>query len=124
MTTYFYRVDEFVTDFQGNSFDCFEEFKAPKLLDAREEAIAYRDKRIIGICEKGELFGKPISGPPQNNPDFEASKHSAFSFVVSLVEVTPEGEEIYYPIAGEDEETLRESLEVEAAVINSLYGTP
>jgi hypothetical protein len=124
MTTYFYRVDEFVTDFQGNSFDCFEEFKSPKLLDARENAIAYRDKRIKGMGEKGELFGNPISGPPKDNPDFDARKHSAFSMVISLVEVTPEGEEIHYPIFGEDEQTVQESLEVEETVINSLYGEP
>lgn len=44
--------------------------------------------------------------------------------VVSLVEVTESGEEIHYSIIGEDEETMKESLEVEESVIHSIYGQP
>lgn len=122
MNTYFYRVNESVNDFQGSAFDCSEEFRSPKLLDARQNAIAYHNQRLKGIMDKGELFGKPILQRPAEclPQDFDLTKWSNFSIIVSLVEVTESGEEFEYPILGDtdDEELTRECIQHEKRVID------
>ncbi|HEX3080117.1 MAG TPA: hypothetical protein VHQ04_06625 [Puia sp.] len=116
VASYFYRVVQDIAAFKEkevvNSYHHVEDFKDADLRKARHEAIEYLTKRYLTLPE-GFIF--PYLSPEQHaaNPD---EAFSAYSHSVLFVEFYTD--EIFeeWPIAGEDEEDVREGLEHEAAI--------
>src|ERR1700759_1779204 len=109
--SYFYRVVQDVAAFKDkevvNSYHHVEDFKEADLREARREAIAYLTGKYMTLPEG---FNFPYLTPEQHeaNPD---EAFSAYSHSVLFVEYYTD--EIFeeWPIAGEDEEDVREGLE-------------
>ena len=116
IASYFYRVIQDVAAFKDkevvNSYHHVEDFKNTDLQKARKGAIEYLTERYLRLPE-GFIF--PYLSPEQHaaNPD---EAFSAYSHSVLFVEFY--NDEIFeeWPIAGEEEEDIREGLEHEAAV--------
>ena len=116
IASYFYRVIQDVAAFKDkevvNSYHHVEDFKNTDLQKARKAAIEYLTERYLRLPE-GFIF--PYLSPEQHaaNPD---EAFSAYSHSVLFVEFY--SDEIFeeWPIAGEEEEDIREGLEHEAAV--------
>ena len=116
VASYFYRVVQDVAAFKDkevvNSYHHVEDFKEADLREARREAIAYLTGKYMTLPE-GFYF--PYLTPEQHaaKPD---EAFSAYSHSVLFVEYYTD--EIFeeWPIAGEDEDDVREALEHEAAI--------
>ena len=116
VASYFYRVVQDVAAFKDkevvNSYHHAEDFKDTDLRKTRREAFEYLTKRYLTLPE-GFIF--PYLTPEQHaaNPDeaFSAYSHSVLFVEFYTNEIFEE-----WPIAGEDEEDIREGLEHEAAI--------
>ena len=116
VASYFYRVIQDVAAFKDkevvNSYHHVEDFNDADLRKARQEAIDYLTERYLTLPE-GFIF--PYLSPEQHaaNPD---EAFSAYSHSVLFVEFF--NDEIFeeWPIAGEDDEDIREGLEHEADI--------
>jgi hypothetical protein len=116
VASYFYRVIQDVAAFKDkevvNSYHHVEDFKDADLRKARQEAIEYLTEQYLTLPE-GFIF--PYLSPEQHaaNPD---EAFSAYSHSILFVEFY--NDEIFeeWPIAGEEEEDIREGLEHEAAI--------
>lgn len=125
VTTCFYRVIRDVVAFKDkevvNSYHHVEEFIDPDIRKARQEAIQYLTERYRTLPD-GFIF--PYLSPEEHaaNPDKE---FSAYSHNILLVEFYNDDMFEEWPIAGEDEEDIREGLEHETAVwIKNGLGEP
>jgi len=121
MTTYYYKVTEFVTTFgedpgKNEPFTHGEDFKGSDLLQMREKARAYYDERFKGLND-GKYF-LPFAAPS----DFDKGRNAAFSITLSLVECSDD-EEYEYPLIGEDEDTILENRELEARVLHDFLNS-
>jgi hypothetical protein len=113
---FFYRVTQDIAAFKDkevvNSYHHVEDFKDADLRKARQEANEYLTARYLTLPE-GFIF--PYLSPEQHaaNPD---AAFSAYSHSVLFVEFY--SDEIFeeWPIAGEEEQDVREGLEHEAEV--------
>jgi hypothetical protein len=116
VASYFYRVTQDVAAFKDkevvNSYHHVEDFKNADLRKARHDAIEYLTERYQTLPE-GFIF--PYLSPEEHaaNP---GEAFSAYSHSVSFVEFYTD--EIFeeWPIAGEEDEDVREGLEHEAEV--------
>lgn len=113
-TTFFYRVTEFLINFQtGQSFSNEEDFHGPTLPEARERAIEFFNERMEGMEERTGFFGTDFTSPENIG---KGPLGSAFSITLFFVEETQDGEEIEYPLAGEDPEECRQTQENERLI--------
>ena len=116
VASYFYRVIQDVAAFKDkevvNSYHHVEDFKNADLREARKEAIEYLTGRYLTLPD-GFIF--PYLSPEQHaaNPD---EAFSAYSHSVLFVEVYNNVIFEEWPIAGEDDEDIREGLVHEAAI--------
>jgi len=116
VATYFYRVVQDVAAFKDNevinSYHHVEDFRDSDIRKAREEAINYLTERYRTLPE-GFLF--PYLSPEEHaaNPGRE---FSAYSHSILFVEFYSDEVFEEWPIAGEDEEDVREALEHEMEV--------
>lgn len=113
---YFYRVSEFVTTFgadpgEHQPFSHHEDFKGVDLMVCRNTAYEYYQQRYKGL--DNSRYHLPFASPQE----FQLGKHAAVSIILSLVEVNSDGEEIEWPLAGEEEKEMHESRELELAVL-------
>jgi hypothetical protein len=116
VASYFYRVIQDVAAFKKkevvNSYHHVEDFKNADLREARREAIEYLTERYLTLPQ-GFIF--PYLSPEEHaaNP---GEAFSAYSHSVLFVELY--NDEIFeeWPIAGEEEEDVREGLDHEAAI--------
>ena len=125
VASYFYRVIQDVAAFKDgevvNSYHHVEDFRDNDLRIARHQAIEYLTTRYQTLPE-GFIY--PYLSPEQHaaNPD---AAFSAYSHSVLFVEYY--SDEIFeeWPIAGEEEEDVREGLEHEAMLwIKNGLGNP
>jgi hypothetical protein len=117
-TNYYYQVDEFVTTFgkdpgKNKPFSHTEFFRHNDLHEARKCAFEYYKQRLNGFEKNGGYF-LPFASPE----NFVEGKNSNYSITLYLVEVGETVGEIFHPIAGEDTDEVRESLELEKMVLN------
>jgi hypothetical protein len=116
VATYFYRVTQDVAAFKDkevvNSYHHVEDFKNADIRKARQEAIEYLAERYRTLPE-GFIF--PYLSPEEHaaNPDKE---FSAYSHSVLFVEFYNDDVFEEWPIAGEEDEDVREGLEHETNV--------
>ncbi len=114
--SYFYRVTQDGAAFKNkevvNSYHHVEDFKNEDLRKSRHDAIEYLTARFESLPE-GFVF--PYLSPEQHAADPDKS-FSAYSHSVLLVELL--NGELFeeWPIAGEEEEDVREALEHEAEI--------
>ena len=116
---YFYKVNEFVASFEKDknelsSLEHIEVFKGGDIKKNRADAVKYYNERLNGM--RDAKFFLPFAAPE----DFVFGENSAFSVAVIFVEYYNEGYYIDYIIMGDDDETTKESLEIEAQIINEL----
>jgi hypothetical protein len=109
MTTFFYRGSVFLTNFEGQSFNDVKEFTGEDLLKCRNDAVQWYNEHL----NPPDSFFLPIKSPK----DFKLGEAAAFSCTIALVEIVDDDEEVEYVIAGEDDQTVRESLEYERLVL-------
>lgn len=113
---YFYRVSEFVSLLDGQSFNNDNDFKGD-LKTARENAYNFFKEREKGF-ENGEAsFHLPFASPN----DFQIGENATYSLTLYLVESYSNGEEFVYPLAGESEEEVEEGLQTERDVLKQNY---
>jgi len=116
VASYFYRVIQDVAAFKDkevvNTYHHEEDFRDADLCKARLKAIEYLTERYMTLPE-GFVF--PYLSPEQHeaNPD---EAFSAYSHSVLFVEFYSEDIFEEWPIAGEEEDDVREGLEHEAAI--------
>lgn len=116
VATYFYRVTQDVVAIKDkevvNSYHHVEDFKDADLRKARQEAVGYLTERFMTLPE-GFIF--PYLSPEEHaaNPDKE---FSAYSHSVLLIEYSNDDILEEWPVAGEDEDDVREGLEHETEV--------
>ncbi len=116
VASYFYRVVQDVVAFKDkevvNSYHHVEDFRDADIRKARHEAIRYLTDQYR-VLPEGFIF--PYLSPESHaaNPDKE---FSAYSHSILLVEFY--NDEVFeeWPIAGEDEEDVREGLEHETEI--------
>lgn len=113
---YFYRVYEFVTTFGADegkheSFSHVEDFKGYDLLACRNSAYEYYQQRLNGL--NNGSYHLPFASPQE----FQLGKHAAASIILSFVEIDSDGEEIEWSLAGDEENAIHESRELELAVL-------
>jgi hypothetical protein len=118
VAVYFYRVMQDVVAFKDgevvNSYHHVEDFNDRDIMKARQEAINYLTERYKTLPE-GFFF--PYLTPEEHaaNPGKE---FSAYSHSILLVEFYSDDVFEEWPIAGEDEEDVREGLTHETEVWN------
>jgi hypothetical protein len=116
VATYFYRVVQDVAAFRDNevvnSYHHVEDFRDTDIRKARSEAINFLSERYRTLPE-GFVF--PYLSPEEHaaNPEKE---FSAYSHSILFVEFYSDEVFEEWPIAGEDEEDVREALEHETEV--------
>ena len=115
---YFYSEQEFVTTFQmdegkNEPFSHEERFEGKDLLKCKIEATNYYYERLVGMNQN------PYFLPYASPENFELGKNASFSITLYLVEYYSDDEYFEYPLLGEDEETMAESIEIETEVLKS-----
>ena len=113
---YFYRVYEFVTTFGADEgkhepFSHEEHFQGYDLLACRNAAYEYYQQRSNGLDNSS--YHLPFASPQE----FQFGKHAAVSIILSFVEIDSDGEEIEWPLAGDEEKAMNESRQLEVAVL-------
>jgi hypothetical protein len=117
---YYYSVSEFLTTFgdEKKNFSHDEYFKGDDLLECRKKAFEYYSKRKEGLDKRDSFFEKPFTFPGVEADVLK--KSSAYSISLNFVQDDPSHGVFLYPIAGEDEETVNESLELERLILNDM----
>lgn len=114
---FYYKVSEFLTTFESDKnknkpFTHEEIFKGDDLRECKVEAEKYYWERLNGM--NSSKFFLPFESPE----NFDLGKNASFSITLSLIEEYGESNYIEYPLLGEDEDEMKESREVEEAVLN------
>ena len=133
MTTYYYRVEEFVTTFEADpgkneSFSHTEEFKGPDFRECRRKAYAWYNERLKGLDNKGSYHNLPFAA----FKDFTTGKNAAYSVTLALVEcgrssafgVTEDYEEEYFLAGWGEEEEQAEARELEIRLLSDNQYNP
>jgi len=119
MTTYYYRVSEFVTTFgadpgENEPFSHTEEFKGPDFRECRRKAYAWHNERLKGLENKGGYF-LPFAA----FEDFKEGENAAYSVTLEIIENT-DGEEDEYFLAGGEDEEHAEARELELKILSGI----
>jgi len=127
-TQWFYRVESSVTTFVTQSKegdDCIIDFKGPNLKQCKEDAHkCYVRKSLEFANNPGYMMG---TMPFASADDFIVGTNAAYSLTLALVESgtysdsafgESEDYECEYFLAGEDDELLEESLQIEKDVLS------
>lgn len=114
---YYYIVSEFVTTFKKDagknepiSHDEF--FEDTDLKTARIKANLYFEERLDKV-EKGEVkYFLPFAGPKE----FTFGQNAAYSIVIYLVQHYTDSQIYFFPVRGEDEDSMEDGLKMEEII--------
>jgi hypothetical protein len=119
MSTYFYRVNEFMTSLEKGApyYSQNRDFEGETLLDSRSKAMEYYAQQVQSFESEGTFVSNGFSDYSKQN---QPGGNPAYSLTLSIVEKTPEGGETDHIIAGDDEETVAEGRKMETEIYKTM----